>query len=146
MRLNHKITISRYLELGDQVIQCTHCNANMWYEEIISKHKDTQSSTCVAVTVKLNFHSYNPHRPPTIRIQGQPCHRIGSLLPMPRKEPKFAHLYIFDIENEVKNRINAMRQNTGIEANIVAGLSQMLDEHNTHAKSFRMVRDRLTQN
>ena len=47
--------------------------------------------------------------PPTIRIQGQPCHRIGSLLPMPGKEPKFAQLYIFDTENEVQNRINAMR-------------------------------------
>ena len=31
---------------------------------------------------------------PTIRIQGQPCHRIGSMLPMPGKEPKFAQLYI----------------------------------------------------
>ena len=47
--------------------------------------------------------------PPTIRIQGQPCHRIGSMLPMPGKEPKFAQLYIFDTENEVHNRINAIR-------------------------------------
>ena len=47
--------------------------------------------------------------PPTIRIQGQPCHRIGSMLPMPGKEPKFAQLYIFDTENEVQNRINAIR-------------------------------------
>ena len=30
-----------------------------------------------------------------------------------------------------------------IEAHIVSSLSQMLDEHNTHAKSFRMIRDRL---
>ena len=47
--------------------------------------------------------------PPTIRIQGQSCHRIGSLLPMPRKEPKFAQLYIYETENEVQNRINIMR-------------------------------------
>ena len=47
--------------------------------------------------------------PPTIRIQGQPCHQISSLLPMPGKEPKFAQLYIFDTKNEVQNRINAMR-------------------------------------
>ena len=47
--------------------------------------------------------------PPTIRIQGQPCHRIGSLLPMPGKEPKFAQLYIYETENEVQNRINTMR-------------------------------------
>ena len=47
--------------------------------------------------------------PPTVRIQGQPCHRIGSLLPMPGKEPKFAQLYIYETENEVQNRINTMR-------------------------------------
>jgi len=31
-----------------------------------------------------------------------------------------------------------------IEVHIVSSLSQMLDEHDTHAKSFRMVGDRLT--
>ncbi|KAL3027928.1 hypothetical protein AAZX31_03G084400 [Glycine max] len=67
--------------------------------------------------------------PSTIRIQGQPCHRIGSMLPMPGKEPKFAQLYIFDTENEVQNRINA--------------ISEMLDEYNVHAKTFRIARDRL---
>ena len=30
-----------------------------------------------------------------------------------------------------------------IKAHIVSNLSQMLDEHNAHAKSFRMARDRL---
>ena len=28
---------------------------------------------------------------PTIKIQGQPCHQIGSLLPMPGKEPMGDH-------------------------------------------------------
>ncbi|KAF1865982.1 hypothetical protein Lal_00041680, partial [Lupinus albus] len=39
---------------------------------------------------------------PTIRIQGQSCHRIGSMLPMPRQFPKFAQLYIYDTEHEIK--------------------------------------------
>ncbi|KAF1893116.1 hypothetical protein Lal_00015547 [Lupinus albus] len=34
----------------------------------------------------------NGRGPPTIRIQGQPCHRIGSMLPMPGQCPKFAQL------------------------------------------------------
>ena len=34
-------------------------------------------------------------------------------------------------------------QHNEIEADIVSSLSQMLDEHNTYAKSFRMARDRL---
>uniref|UniRef100_A0A0R0EW12 ATP-dependent DNA helicase n=1 Tax=Glycine max TaxID=3847 RepID=A0A0R0EW12_SOYBN len=82
--------------------------------------------------------------PPTIRIQGQPCHRIGSLLPMPGKEPKFAQLYIYETENEVQNRINTMSHYNEIEAHIVSNLQKMLDENNAHAKSFRMARDRLT--
>ncbi|KAH1147876.1 hypothetical protein GYH30_042831 [Glycine max] len=96
--------------------------------------------------IKIDKSINNIKGPPTIRIQGQPCHRIGSLLPMPGKEPKFAQLYIFDTNNEVQNRINAMSQHSGIEANILSSLSQMLDEHNTHAKKFRITRDRLTQN
>jgi len=59
--------------------------------------------------IKLDKSSNDKKRPPTIRIQGQPCHRIGNLLPMSGKESKFAQLYIVDIENKVQNRINAMR-------------------------------------
>ena len=59
--------------------------------------------------IKFNKSINHSRGPPTIRIQGQPCHRIGSMLPMPGKEPKYAQLYIFDTENEVQNRINAIR-------------------------------------
>lgn len=46
---------------------------------------------------------------PIIQIQGQPCHRIGSLLPMTGDPPKFLQLYIYDTENEVQNRLHAIR-------------------------------------
>ena len=62
-----------------------------------------------SVGIKFDKSINHSRGPPTIRIQGQPCHRIGSMLPMPRKEPKFAQLYIFDTKNEVQNRINAIR-------------------------------------
>ncbi|KAH1060734.1 hypothetical protein GYH30_004272 [Glycine max] len=128
-----------YSDLGDQVMQCRHCNEKMWYNERISKDKNTTSP-------KFSLYkSINETRgPPTIRIQGQPCHRIGSLLPMPGKQPKFAQLYIFDMQNEVENRINTMSQHAAIQPHIVSTLSQMMDDHNFHAKSFRMARDRLT--
>jgi hypothetical protein len=41
--------------------------------------------------------------PPVLRLQGQPCHRIGSMLPKLGDAPKFAQLY--DTDNEVQNRI-----------------------------------------
>ena len=47
--------------------------------------------------------------PPTIRIQGQSCHRMGSMIPVAGKTPKFAQLYIFDTENELQNRIQGLR-------------------------------------
>lgn len=47
--------------------------------------------------------------PPTIRIQGQSCHRIGSMLPLPGRPPKFAQLYIYDTDNELQNRVHGLR-------------------------------------
>jgi len=47
--------------------------------------------------------------PPTLRMQGQTCHRIGSMLPLRGQRPKFAQLYIYDTENEISNRIGCFR-------------------------------------
>ena len=55
--------------------------------------------------VKVNT-SYNIGRgPPIFCIHGQGHHLIGSLLLMANNSPKFAQLYIYDTENEVKNRL-----------------------------------------
>jgi len=59
--------------------------------------------------IKLDKSINESRGPPTIRIQGQPCHQIGNLLPMLGKQPKFSQLYIFDTQNEVENRNNTMR-------------------------------------
>jgi hypothetical protein len=59
----------------------------------------------------MNFdETYNKGKgPPTLRLQGQVCHRIGSLLPLPGQRPKFAQLYIYDTDNEIKNRMDIFR-------------------------------------
>lgn len=43
------------------------------------------------------------------RIQGMNCHRMGSLLPEVGKPPKFSQMYIFDTDNEIRNRMKAVR-------------------------------------
>ena len=58
---------------------------------------------------KLDNKFNNGRGPPTIRIQGQTCHRIGSFLPNEEQPPKFAQLYIYDTENEITNRMNGLR-------------------------------------
>ncbi|KAG4947462.1 hypothetical protein JHK87_043469 [Glycine soja] len=119
----------RYSDLGDQLMQCSHCNSNVCknYQQNIRTYNMMFSFTSVGI--KFDKSINHSRRPPTIRIQGQPCHKISSMLPMSGKKPKFAQLYIFPTENEVQNRINAV--------------CEMLDEYNVHAKSFRMTRNKL---
>jgi len=53
---------------------------------------------------------YNKRRgPQNLRVHGQSCHQIGSLLPPFGKQPKFAQLYIYDTNNEIHNRIQSLR-------------------------------------
>jgi len=42
--------------------------------------------------------------PPNLRIQGQVCHRIGSMLPLAGERPKYAQLYICDTTNEIEEQ------------------------------------------
>jgi len=55
---------------------------------------------------KLDNSFNNGKGPPNLRIQGQSCHTVGSLLPLPGQLPKFAKLYIYDTENELHNILN----------------------------------------
>uniref|UniRef100_A0A453CC78 ATP-dependent DNA helicase n=1 Tax=Aegilops tauschii subsp. strangulata TaxID=200361 RepID=A0A453CC78_AEGTS len=87
--------------------------------------------------------------PYVFRLNGQNYHQIGTLLPKDNGDnalrPKFAQLYIYDTENEVRNRMQAStskERKTQLDEGIVSGLLQMLDEHNELVKSFRMARDR----
>jgi len=58
---------------------------------------------------KIDRSINNGQGPPNLRIQGQSCHRIGSLLPPIGVVPKFAQLYIYDTDNEIHNRIQSSR-------------------------------------
>lgn len=47
--------------------------------------------------------------PPVFRMHGQNYHLIGSLMPSEGEPPRFAQLYIYDTENEIKNRLLSVR-------------------------------------
>ncbi|XP_058722666.1 uncharacterized protein LOC131594520 [Vicia villosa] len=89
---------------------------------------------------KLDNRFNNGRGPPTLRVQGKTCHRIGSLLPPEGQMPKFAQLYIYDTENEVHNRMHRLRNKENFDEAIVQQLSEMLYQCNPHAKSFQMAR------
>ncbi|GJU23409.1 DNA helicase PIF1, ATP-dependent [Tanacetum coccineum] len=93
--------------------------------------------------VKID-HSINIGRAPyTFRINGQNYHRIRSLLAKEGIQPKFAQLYFFDTQNEVKNRTASFidKETTEhVDEQIVRSLIKMFDEYSSVAKAFRMTR------
>ncbi|KAK1354310.1 hypothetical protein POM88_047566 [Heracleum sosnowskyi] len=90
-------------------------------------------------------HSINCGGAPYIyRLNGQNHHLFGSLIPDDGADPKFCQLYIYDTENEVRNRMKWINVRDGqtVHAEIVEGLMKMLDEKNELVKEFRTQRDR----
>jgi len=55
---------------------------------------------------KIDNSYNNGHGPPNIRIYGQACHRIGSLLPPVGEVPRFAQLYIYETEMKFTTECN----------------------------------------
>ncbi|KAL6585637.1 hypothetical protein OROMI_002281 [Orobanche minor] len=90
-------------------------------------------------------HSVNTGRGPyTFKLNGQNYHLLGSLLPTESVQPRFAQLYFFDTDNEVRNRMSAfIHDETGeqVDERIVTSLIVMLNQSSSVAKAFRMARD-----
>jgi len=57
---------------------------------------------------KVDHSVNNGQAPYVFRISGQNMHYMGSLLPMPEKQPRFSQMYIYDTENELSNRISSV--------------------------------------
>mgnify|MGYP003362408918 CR=1 FL=1 len=47
--------------------------------------------------------------PKVFKMHGENYHLIGSVKPKPNETAKFSQLYIHDTENEVQNRLSALR-------------------------------------
>ena len=77
------------------------------YQNHIRTYNMMFAFTSPGAKVERTFN--NGKGPPNLRIQGQSCHRIGSLLPVPGGLPKFSQLYIYDTENEVQNKMKSLR-------------------------------------
>lgn len=92
-------------------------------------------------------HSINKGRAPyCFKMLGQNYHLVGSLVPEDGSTPKFCQLYIYDTENEVENRINALGGSTdNVDPDIVQSLLAMLDKNNQLVKAFRIARDRFEE-
>lgn len=85
--------------------------------------------------------------PYVFKVSGQIYHNIGSLCPTGDDDPCFLQLYIYDTQNEVKNRMNHF-QSSGdhpLDPAIVQGLIHFLDAHNRLVQVFRTARDKCAE-
>lgn len=63
------------------------------------------------------------------------------MIPNPGFQPKFAQIYIYDTENELKNRLNIFKSN--LNENLLKNLQQMMHTFNPFAQSFRSLGDQI---
>ncbi|GKC45808.1 DNA helicase [Tanacetum coccineum] len=89
--------------------------------------------------------SINVGRGPYVfKISGQLYHWLGSLVPHDGDPPRFLQLYIYDTENEVNNRMRHFGgDDSGLRADIVEGLIELLNNHNALVQLFRTAREKL---
>ncbi|WJX54791.1 DNA helicase [Trifolium repens] len=98
---------------------------------------------------KIDISRNRGKAPPVFIMNGENYHQIGSLLPLPGKSPKFAQLYIYDTDNEVANRMAAVKMKDdalAIKSSIVKDIREVLDScDNPYVRTYNMVRDTLLQ-
>ena len=85
----------------------------------------------------------------TYQLHGELTHRIGSLLPAQGDSPKFLQLYIYDTENELKNRMAQMRGKDGedrLDPATLQELMNVLREVNPYVAVFRQAINVLREN
>ena len=98
-----------------------------------------------SLSVKQNLSVYGPQGVYTFRIQGQLCHRMGSLLPPPGKDPVFSQIYIYDFDSmeQVRQRISYHRDFLNIDT--VTSLQTMLHRCNPYIEVFLTSRECLNR-
>ncbi|KAJ9543754.1 LOW QUALITY PROTEIN: hypothetical protein OSB04_023461 [Centaurea solstitialis] len=98
---------------------------------------------------KINTSINDGRGPYTFRLNGHNHHKIGTLLPTHDDgRPRFAQLYIYDIDNEIDNRFYALHKGVPstsdeiILRSLVQDLIVMLDQNNALVQAFRMAKER----
>ena len=76
--------------------------------------------------VKIDSSVYGPRGIYAFRIQGQLCHRIGSLLPPPGRAPAFSQIYIYDPNPMYQVRQRMSHHLDILNVNTILSLQTML--------------------
>ncbi|XP_071688702.1 uncharacterized protein [Rutidosis leptorrhynchoides] len=87
----------------------------------------------------------NSRGPYVFKIVGQVYHWIVAICPEDGDPPRFLQLYIYDTDNEVRNRLNIFgeRRSGGVSEQVVELPLHILNDKNEVVKLFRIARDRI---
>lgn len=72
---------------------------------------------------------------PTFKIQGQVCHRIGSLYPLPNEDPKFTQIYFVD--NCDIQATYRLQLTSGLQKQTILDVQSMLHANHSYVHSFK---------
>jgi hypothetical protein len=98
------------LKQAPKILQDLHTNKDAKSRHFLKHLRSFNAMFAFTSMAGKIDHSFNKGTsPPIFRIGGQNYHSIGSLIPSSDQRPKFSQLYIYDTENEVDNRIHALR-------------------------------------
>ena len=95
--------------------------------------------------VKIDRSVYGPGGVYIFRIQGELCHRIGSLLPAPLDHPAFAQIYIFDADPQRQADIRMSHHLDLLHRPTLLALQDMITQYNPYFMAFKMARERLIE-
>jgi hypothetical protein len=84
----------------------------------------------------------------TIRIHGELCHLIGSLIPPPHDIPKFSQIYMYDSNNDqIELRMSHLRKyDVILNERVMMALQVMFQRENPYAIQLKHARERLLDN
>ncbi|GJT56209.1 ATP-dependent DNA helicase PIF1-like protein [Tanacetum coccineum] len=153
--------LAAYHNLGPPSYECSSCHAIMWYEERNDKAKRAVNPTfsLCCQEGKVLLPRFNETPPPlkklldyndatTSRFKDQIRVYNSSILPAEGVQPRYAQLYFFDTENEIRNRMSAFVDNDTretVDEIIVASLIQINNQDTLRVDLYHNLRDAVTR-
>uniref|UniRef100_A0A6N2MDD8 ATP-dependent DNA helicase n=1 Tax=Salix viminalis TaxID=40686 RepID=A0A6N2MDD8_SALVM len=150
-----------YIDFGDKTFKCCHCMALFWMNERLAHSiywvRNQRCSQCIraynsmfaftSMGVTIDQSVNRQSGPYVFKINGHCHHLMGSLLPSNDNAPKFAQLYIYDVSNEVSNRMSQFPNSLDscLDQTIVSDLIKMLASTNCLVGLFRHASQKLSE-
>ena len=96
--------------------------------------KNTRGYNNVIAMASVGCKTPDQFKGPNFKIQGKVHHKIGSLIPTDKNQPKFLQLYFYDTDEATEHRVDLMPK---LSSKILKELTDIIQETNCYVKSFK---------